>query len=160
MSNRYDGQEINPTPDNPWTVVISHYDSYRLYGETFLKGKAVGISSSSGFSQFPKSNIAIGAYIIDTSSIIETTVDMLDENGPVLDITLQPLTIRPLISEITFRSMTEAIEYSHTLQTMTAVSPDIYAQIYRVIGARIGRWNGNEVDWEKPKAYPESKMIN
>ena len=153
---KFDGIEVYPFPDKPWMIAIKGMSGcYTLYGAAFHHNKWDGVASSSGFDSFSNVTLTPGAYYIDASSLSKEVVDYLVDIGPTVNVEFPPLTAQPMFSLITFSSIEEAIAYPAALKTTTQVSLDIYIAVWRSVRARIGRWDGEKVIWER--ASPEDK---
>lgn len=157
---KFDGQSIIPTPKSPWMLAIKLLGHYTLWGASFIKERRVGLASSSAFDDMSIDTLSSGAYYIDTTTMNNEFAETIHFNGPVVDIDLPPLSIRPLNSIITFADMIEVIQSPHTLQVMTAVSIDVYAQIWRVMGAKIGRCINKNIVWEQQINYTKTSTAN
>lgn len=149
---KFDGIEVYPTPDKPWMLVIRGMTGcHTLHGAFFVDNKWAGVACSSGFDTFSDSDLTPGAYYIDASSLLKEIVDYLIDSGPTVNVEYPPLTASPILSMISFASIEEAVRYPATLKTMTQVSMDIYVAVWRSMRARIGRWDGNKVVWDRSR---------
>lgn len=156
----YEGLPILPASDKPWMIVICSGGSYVLYGLSFAGNRRNGVASLSGYDTLVTDRLALGCYYLDTTPVPTDWAEMFQVNGPVLDCELPPLTISAAGNPITFKDIVAAIEDSKTLQALTQVSPDVYVQIWRVMGARVGRWNGEKILWEEQLVSKETKLSN
>jgi hypothetical protein len=103
----------------------------------------MGGSSSGGTFAHYVANAVEGAVIIDSNDIPIDTVATLAISGPIPSQELPARTIQRLLSQ---PETVEAIP--NNLKSLDKVSLDIYVDIYREFGAKIGRVVGGDAVWE------------
>jgi hypothetical protein len=156
----FEGQKINTSPAKPWMLAVRYVGHYTLYGLSYRGENVAGLASSSSFSDLALDTLAVGAYYIDVGPVPKQQADTLSENGPAVDTQLAPLTSQFGDLVRSHSSMVEAITAPDILNMMSLVSVDIFAQMWRVMGAKIGRHDGEEIVWEKQLVYKETILPN
>lgn len=155
MNYIFENIPICPIPGSAGMLAILNDHQYSLYGAYIIKGKVIGSSCQSGFEKLDPDTLADGAYFIDTGPVPKENADLFYSNGPTVDIQLPPFTISFGGNNKTYKDIITAINDKQCLQLMSLVSIDICVQIWRVLGAKIGRKIENKIIFEKQKNYSE-----
>lgn len=156
----YDGILIHPDITKPWTLAVQSGSSNILYGLSFIGVRPIGCACSESFEKVPLDKMAENAYYIDTTPVPYDRVEMLKEYGPIVDTKLPELTITYLGIDRKFTDLISAINFKGTLDRFTCCSVDIIVQVWKVLGARIGRVKSGKIAWDKQFSYPETIKPN
>lgn len=159
-SVKYENMPVAPCQLKPWAILVQADNVYTLYGIYFMGTIPNGCASNSGYEPPSLDSLAPGAYYVDTTPVDKASADLVSVNGPVLDVQLKELTTSRLDKTTKYSDIVEAINAPTTLASLTLVSLDIYVQIWRALGARIGRKVNDQIEWEKPVVFKETVLSN
>ena len=151
---------MSPSQLRPWMMAVQGLTSYTLYGLYFMGAIPAGCACNEGFEAVDLSKLAEGAYYIDTSPVDSKQAKTMLEHGPAVDTRLPELSISQAEETRTFPDMIAAIEFPDTLDTFTSVSIDILVQMWRVLGARVGRVFGGKIEWQRQLLLKETQLPN
>lgn len=137
----YDGIPILPSKAKPYVSVEQINGTVLCRGFACIRDRLIGLVSQRRFSSLVEAYAYLcnGAYVINTDKIIPSIVSTVCEYGPVVNIKLPPLTIERVDKRARFDNLDLAIRSRLSIQTMTEVSLDIYAALWKSIGASVSR---------------------
>lgn len=136
------------TKDRPYVYVGQYLASAYAKGLFFLGDEVSGSSSLETYEDLAvvalRPNIAEGAVIIDKRPIEDVSKVL---RLPYIDHRLGKLSVRGFYQTVTFDSMKDALA-AEPAEVGADVSLDIYVELCRALGARIGYRVGDAIEWE------------
>lgn len=165
---KYQGYEIEPTPEKPFVLATQYLCDFQIYGFHFCRGDRVGVRIISGIPNLEKyvDQLCKNSFYINKAakSFVHTslcrnncrTIGLGDKlcskceklefapinemlSGWIVNISLPPLTIECGNKRIAFDDLSDALKASANFQPLTEVSIDIYCAIWNRLGAAIHR---------------------
>ncbi len=138
------------TKERPYVYVGQYLSSAYAKGLFFIGDDVVaGSSSLETYSELLdvalREDVAEGAVIIDKRPISDVSTVL---GLPYVDLRLGRLTARGCYQTVTFDSMKDVFA-ADPMSIGASVSLDIYTELCRAHGARVGYRIGDSIEWEK-----------
>lgn len=141
----YDNKPISFSQEKPVLLVEIYKDVAIEYGLQFISQEASGLLIRSiPLKQLNYRRLADGAFCIYTSQNSDCRFFM-----PSPNVKFAPLTMQRFTHTVDFKSMSRALQHPQLINGMSEVSLDVYANLWRAVGANIGRKLDGNIKWEK-----------
>jgi len=138
--------KINFSRNNPYMLVMQCQSGTFAEGVYYTGNKVSGRSSRSGYvalENFDFQGVCEGAVVIDARMFEFHKQVKLYAKTPMVDVSFKEKTIERFLGET--QQVTSLPDNATSLDN---ISLDLYVDIYRKEGAKIGRWLNNRIVWE------------
>lgn len=151
---QFNGIDILVSSTSPYYLVSEFKAGAHADGISYLGGKACGTSSLSGCHEplealALEARVAEGAFVLDKRPTEDKGVSLVF-SGPMIKADLPPATVNNGWGEdkVTYTDVSDAIERGK-IRGMSYVSVDVYVEMWKRAGAKVGRKVNGQIVWEQ-----------